>query len=188
MSLSYNDQEHAYSLDGQRLVSVTEVLRETGFIDTEWYTETGRERGSKVHESCHLFDLYGIDEDDAPEICIPYLQAYKQFLKDTGFTIVESEIPKYHQTYLFAGTPDKKGMFRDDTVPAIVDLKTGTLEDWTAIQTGAYSLFFSEHHTRWGLQLKNDGTYRLKQYSDRNDRNIFLSALAVMRWQTNHRG
>ncbi|MHB8109695.1 MAG: PD-(D/E)XK nuclease family protein [Syntrophorhabdaceae bacterium] len=182
----FNDDQHLYTLDERPLPSVTGILKSEGFIDDTWFTEDARLRGTYVHMACHLHDMRTLDEDGLDDALRPYLDGYIRFKAETGFTVIESEIPRYHPQYLFAGTPDKIGMMNNsDTV---IDLKSGILSPWTALQTAAYELFFDRPMKRFGVQLTDEGKYKMIPFTDRTDRNIFLSALACRNWKINHGG
>lgn len=182
---SFQPDQHAYILNDRRLPSVTGILKAQGFIDDTWFTEDARLRGTYVHLACHLYDKGTLDIDELDPALRPYLDAYIRFKTETGFQVLESEVPRYHPQYLYAGTPDKIGILNGD---ALIDLKSGALSPWTALQTAAYELFFDRPMKRFGVQLTNEGKYKVIPFTDRTDRNIFLSALACHNWRINHGG
>lgn len=184
--LIFDKERHVYSVNGRVLPSVTGILKAEGFIDDTWFTEDARLRGTYVHLACHLYDMGTLDENELDPALRPYLNGYIRFKADTGFEVVESEVPRYHEQYLFAGTPDKIGvMAKADT---LIDLKSGLVSPWTALQTAAYELTLDRPMKRFGVQLTDDGKYKMIPFQDRTDRNIFLSALAVHNWKINHGG
>lgn len=182
----YNDDQHVYTLDGRPLPSSTGILKAQGFIDTTWYNEDARLRGTYCHLACHLYDKGTLDYDALDDALKPYLDGYIRFIEETGFQVVESEVPRYHPQYLYAGTPDKTGAMNG--ADALVDLKTGVIQPWTALQLASYEMFFDGPMKRFGVQLTDDGKYKMIPFTDRNDRNIFLSALAIHNWKLNHGG
>lgn len=182
----YNDELHVYTLDGRVLPSVTGILKGENFIDDGFYTEDARVRGTYVHLACHLYDKGTLDQDGLDPSLRPYLDAYIKFKSETGFQAIRSEIPHYHPQYLYAGTPDKIGtMAGSDT---LIDLKSGAIEPWCALQLAGYEMFFDRPMKRFGVQLTNEGKYKMTRFTDRTDRNIFLSALACRNWKLNHNG
>jgi len=180
------EEGHQYLLDGASLPSVTQVLHAGGFIDDRWFTEYARTRGQYVHRACHLYDSGTLDEEALDPTLAPYVGAYKAFKRDTGFEVLESEVPGYHKTYLYAGTPDKWGaLYRR---PAMIDLKSGKPETWVKLQLGGYWLL-GEPADCYSLQLKPDGTYNLSEKIKdiRQQAQVFLAALAVHNWKLNNR-
>jgi hypothetical protein len=182
----YTDENHLYTLDGRPLSSTTGILKAEGFIDTTWYNEDARTRGSYVHLTCHLYDKGTLDIDTLDDALRPYLDAYIRFKAETGFEVVESEVPHYHPQYLYAGTPDKAGTM--EGTDTLIDLKTGVIQSWTALQLASYELFYDRPMKRFGVQLTDEGKYKMVPFTDRTDRNIFLSALAIHNWKINHGG
>lgn len=182
----YNDELHLYMLDGRVLPSVTGILKGELFIDDSFYTEDARIRGTYVHLACHLYDKGTLDLDELDSALRPYLDAYILFKGETGFQVNESEVPCYHPQYLYAGTPDKIGIMAG--TDALIDLKSGDIQPWCALQTAAYELFFPKSMKRFGVQLTNEGKYKMTPFTDRTDRNIFLSAMACRNWKLNHNG
>lgn len=152
--VEFDGGRHIYRDElGFVLPSVTGILKSEGFIDTTFYTEHGRDRGSMVHLACHYDDIDDLDETTLDIQIEPYLKAYRRFKSETGFIVEKSECAMRSTIYGFAGTPDKVGTFPNGNIQ------------------------------RAAVQLNNDGTYRLIPYKDRNDVKIFLSALAIYQWK-----
>ena len=179
----FDPDTHRYTLGDLELDSVTGILTAEGFIDTRFYDEWSRTRGSYVHEATHLYDRGELDEDALDPQLVPYLEAYKKFLKETGAEILESEIPYYHPEYLYAGRPDKKALlFGTETT---IEIKSGNIEPWARIQAASYMLLNGTKKA-CGLQLKPDGSYKLHEFKDRKDIHLWLSILAVHNWKKNN--
>ena len=178
-------EDHVYAQDGIGYPSVTNILQKTGFIDTKWFTEYGRERGSCVHQIIHWHILGELDEGTVDPVLQPYLEAWKSFEKDTGYQSLYVEHSLVSPEYGFAGTPDNIGILNEND--AVVDLKSGSVSDWVGIQTAGYEILSGLKLHRFALQLKGDGKYILKEFKDRNDINIFKSAMACYQWQRNHK-
>ena len=91
------------------------------------------------------------------------------------------------EVYRFAGTLDKLALLKD--VPIVLDLKTGVIQPWTAIQVAAYHILVNEpQRKRYAVQLNNDGSYRLQEFKDRSDRGVFLAALSTYTWKQKNGG
>lgn len=155
--VDFTEEGHRYTLNGVPLESVTGILKDEGFIDGDFYTEYGRQRGSFVHLARHLDDVGELDEDSIDPAIAPYLEAWRRFKRESGFVVERSEVPMACSAYLYAGKPDCVGHF-----------PTGNLK-------------------RAAVELHDDGTYRLIPFTDRQDAQIWLAILAVHNWKKNHR-
>lgn len=184
--LTFIEEGHQYFLDGVPLPSVTQVLFQEGFIDDRWWTEYACLRGTYVHKACQLENAGTLDEDALDPAIKGYHSGYVAFLRDTGFRPVEWEMPKYHPTYLYAGTPDVRGILYGQR--AKIDLKSGKPEPWVKLQLGGYYLL-NEPEDCYSLQLKPDGTYNLSEKIKdiRQHSQVFLAALACHNWKLNNR-
>jgi len=183
--LEFRLEDHSYWLDGVRLPSVTQVLSEMGFYGdaAAYFTEYSRDRGTYVHKAIQLYEDGELDEESLDPVIRPYLKAWKQFKHDSGFIVSASEKAMASVTYQFAGTVDLLGTF-EDTTCAIIDIKTGAVGPVVGLQLAAYEILEGTHgRKRFALQLKEDGKYKLHQFTNRQDRQIFLSALSVYQWK-----
>jgi len=154
--VGFTPEGHRYSLNGVALESTTGILAAEGFIDTRFYDEWSRDRGSMVHLATHYDDMGELDEDSLDPIIIPYVDGWRKFKRESGFVVETSEVPMASKVYQYAGTPDVIGHF-----------PSGTLQ-------------------RAAVELHADGTYKLIPYTDRNDVNIWLAVLAVHNWKKNN--
>ncbi len=184
--LKFDPITHTYSVGSEILPSITQVLVAEGFINTDFYTAGGRDRGTIIHEVTCLHDSGDLIEDEVLAEYLPYLRAYKDFLKDTGFRSLESETPRYHKTLWYAGTPDRVGEM--GKYMAVVDIKSGAVETWHKLQLAAQGELVKQDFNvvmvkRYGLQLRPDGKYRLQEYPDRQDAGMWRSIIAVHNWK-----
>lgn len=182
--ITFDPTTHTYTLDGHPAPSNTTVLQDMGFIDTTWFTAYGRARGKMVHKVIH-WNLTGeLDEASIDPVIRGYFDAWLAFEKDTGFVPTEIEKPLGSLLYRFCGTPDYIGMLYDHD--AVVDVKTGAVAPWTGLQLAGYEILAERPLKRYALALTEDGKYSLKPFTDRQDRQIFLAALACWWWQRNN--
>ena len=185
----FDEEKHIYTLDDVELDSVTGILTAEGFIDTRFYDEWSRTRGSYVHEATHLYDRGELDEDALDPQLRPYLDAWIRFKEEARFRVLRSEEPVFHPILFYAGTPDKTGFF-DEKLVAIIDIKSGKAESWAAVQTAGYAGILEARNKarfkRFALELREDATYKLIPHEDRQDTAIWLSALAVHNWKKNN--
>jgi hypothetical protein len=187
MSLNNNGlvlekSSHIYRLEGSILPGISGIIKAAGLVDTKWFTEYSREKGSAVHLACQLYDENDLDEATLDPVIIPYLEGWKQFRSDTGFIPSIIERPLHSTIYRFAGTPDRAGIMNG--VDVIPEIKTGGISFVTGLQLAAQDILLSEAEgfrakKRFAVQIKSNGTYKLTQYADPQDRVYFLSALSM---------
>jgi hypothetical protein len=168
------------------MISVTGILKAEGFIDTQWFTEYHATRGTYVHKACELSDRGELDIDELDPVLVPYVEAWGRFRFESKFQITEMETRLISYTYQFSGKPDRIGILNGS--PSIIDLKSGVVQPWTALQLAGYEILKGSPHKRFGVQLKDDGNYKLTEFKDRSDRQVFLSCLAVYYWKQNNGG
>ncbi len=184
MTLTFDPKTHIYKVTGEVWPSVTQILKDMGFINATWFTEHSRERGSLAHLiiKWHCEDVLDIETVDP--VLWPYLDAWDSFVTDTGFVSDAVEVPLYNANYRFAGTPDQIGKLY--AAPSVIDYKTGAMTPATGLQLAGYELLTGRCLKRYGLQLTDKGKYKLTPFKDRNDRQVFLAALACWQWIRNH--
>ena len=154
--VDFIEEGHRYTLNGVSLESVTGILAAEGFIDTAFYDEYSRTRGTYVHAARHLDDNGDLEESTLDPVIAPYLEAWRRFKRESGFVVDQSEIPLANALYKYAGKPDVIGHF-----------PTGIMK-------------------RGAVELHDDGKYRLIPYTDRGDVSLWLAVLAVHNWKKNH--
>jgi hypothetical protein len=158
LDIQFEPEGHVYTAPGgSHPPSITEILKAEGFIDTSFYNEWARGKGSMVHLACR-YDLAGeLDEDTLDDEIRPYLSAFRKFMSESGFKVERSEVPGINTTYGYAGTPDLVGCF---PIP--------------------------ERARRFSLELSKEGKYKLISYTDQNDFNVWLAAVACHHWKKNN--
>lgn len=169
--LEYDDDTHAYTLNGRRIPSVTEIV---SLITARKYADTNpaileqaKRRGTAVHELCEAIDC-GVDPEALeiePEL-VGYVNAYLAFLRD--YRPQWDYIEKVVYTPDYAGRVDRIG--RIDDIFHIVDIKTTSSMDRLSklalyFQLNFYTyavsplLPYASTIRTLGVQLKKDGTY-----------------------------
>lgn len=199
MTFHFDDAEHAYTLNGRRLPSVTQLLEPL----TEYagiprsILEQAAQRGDYVHKACEMYLWGTLDESALEDDYRPYIEAFKRFLSDTEFEPEVIEQRVYHTKLLYAGTLDLGGILppsgkKRTPRRALIDIKT-TFKLMRSVgpQTAAYAdawasmnpkeLHFEE---RYGLQLKKDGSYKLEPMRSASDMNTFISCLNIYNFMT----
>ncbi len=163
----FDEDSHTYYIDGVEVVSVTQALNEAGMIDSKWWTEWARHRGSTVHKCLEFLVKGTLDLNSVYPKIQGYLDAYERFRDDTQFVCAEVERHVWSPSQQAGGTLDQIGRLRDGT--AIVDTKTGALQWQTATQLTGYADLYKEETGTYvdkliGLQLNLDGTYNTRVY------------------------
>lgn len=192
MTLEFDPVEHRYSVDGQTIPSVTQLLAP---LYAEIFARIPREVlerkraiGVAVHAATELIDEGALDESSIDEEIAGYLCAYEAFLLDESPCWTMSETRLWHPGLRFAGTLDRAGFIRGE--PSIVDIKTvSELHAAVGLQLAGYDLLSAdglERPFRYALQLKPDGTYRLEPFTDPDDGRVFLSLLTTYHWRMKH--
>jgi len=158
LAVEFDEESHVYTYQGNKLPSVTGILKDEGFIDDTWYTDWAREKGSHVHTAIE-YDLAGeLDEGDSfDDELRPYLAAFRKFMAESGFKVQRSEIPQMSTTYHYAGKSDLFGCFPKPSSAR-----------------------------RFALELNNEGKYKLIPFTDQNDFSVWLSAAACHHWKNNN--
>jgi len=148
----------------ERLPRVTNILKDGGLIDTRWFTDAVRNRGTAVHAACHYLDEGDLDESTVDPIVTPYLDAYKRFQKDIGGKDWDwIECPQQDPLGRYRGTPDRILSCRPR---ALYDLKTGCHFAWHKYQTASYVNCLDDpfSYRRFALYLKKDGAYQVQEF------------------------
>ena len=167
--LEFNASIHRYRLDGRILPSVTQVLKGVGMIDFSMIPQVvlqeAASRGTAVHRALHYLDDGDLDEASVEPELTPYIQAYRDFCAQSGFTVALVEHRVYHPTFMYAGTLDRTGGFPDKSL-AVLDVKTGMPFPAHGLQLAAYAacLKHPRMYRRISLYLNEDGGYKAEEY------------------------
>lgn len=188
--LRFVEDTHQYYLGERELLSVTTVLKMAGVLDPRRYTDFARDRGRLVHQALEWFDVGDLDEDGLDDRLVPYLEAWKAFLRESGFVVASTERRLYSEPRGIAGTVDRVGTLKGR--PTVIDLKTGGPERWHALQVAAYASMVREADgvplakiQRACVYLTHDGRYRLEMHDDKQDMAVFDAARVLVLWGLN---
>ena len=183
------DVNHIYHYDGTIVPSVSEILTAAGLVDFSTVPaerlEAARKFGNAVHLACELSDRETLDFGSLDLALVPYLMGWEIFKQEYLVELRAIEEQFYSPLYRFAGTIDRIGSWRIDDSSLIIDIKSGIENPAIAIQLAAYGLLAKEIFgikgkiRRLAVYLNDKGTYRVKEYRDKNDMNIFLATLSV---------
>lgn len=201
MSLVFHDVGHTYELDGQRVPSVTGILKASGLIDFSSIPPSilgdALARGTTVHQAIHFYNERDLDVREFngafPQYA-NYLAAWIAFCRERRFVAVLNEHRVASRRYQVAGTIDCLGTL--DGAGVLVDFKTGHPKDVAAdLQTAAYyglalewaeedadvKAFFSKYRMvqRYAIRLKRDGTFQVEPYTAWTDYRDFLALVTA---------
>ena len=193
MNRSIYEKTHEYKVDGKVYPSVTQILKDTGIIDTSWYTEEGSARGVLIHELCTAHDkgiplahfAFDYDLDDYTLGCLKAYHDFKKTLKPKWKVIEKHFVSKSHG---FAGTPDRIGdiVFDSTLNQYIVDIKTGQPQDWHFVQLAGYWMLTNVRMETIILYLKPNGKWKMDSRYCKYYEDLFMAALKVYRWKAAH--
>lgn len=164
---TFREEDHTYWLDNVCLPSVTQILHDLGLVNGTYFTPEHADRGTRVHRATEFFDETGTDDPELDTDIAGYLEGWKKFRDETGFTPEHIEVPFYSRSG-FAGTIDRIG--RTHAVnPVLLDIKSGAPANWHRFQLSAYALLTREYLNvsvweLWAVHLSRDGKYKVERY------------------------
>ena len=182
------DSEHVYRVDGQPVVSVTQVLKMERLIDSRYFSPEAAQRGVAVHAAVEQDDTGVLEEAFLDPRVGDYLEGWRRFRHEKGFTPKMSEIRMFSRSLHLAGTADSVGTMDGIRGLVLVDVKTGAPSPATSLQTAAYGALLHESNgevvaARFAVQVTADGTFYLHRYPDMNDYLTFRAVLQTHRWR-----
>jgi hypothetical protein len=196
--VEFNPERHEYRREGMIVPHVTAVIAAAGRCDWSFVDEELRlhslKRGQSVHWMTQVHDEGALNYRSVPEGLRGYRRAWMAWRRETGFVPVWIE-RRFYSRYGFCGTLDRVGCFPATgnfgcRTGAVVDIKTGPIQDYTKYQLAAYSLAVDERFhiarnvRRVAVRLTSDGQYRTREWPSQTwDRDVavFLADLKEMR-------
>lgn len=161
------------------LPHVTRILQEVGLIDTTWFTDEGRDRGSALHLATEYLDRGELDEATVDPLIVSRLAAYRRFIEEVKPEILSiEEHVEYPGSY--QGTLDRRVIM--DGREGVIDIKAGGAAPWHSLQLAAYALCFDRPLARWNLYL-TDG-YKLVGCGPRRaDDDMWRACVCFAAWR-----
>lgn len=200
--IELEESTHTYFVDGAPKLSVTQILKACGFIDSRWFSDYGRWRGSEAHKATHYYDEGDLDRRTIDPKIKPFLQGYINFKAKTKFQPVLIEKKLYSEDYEYCGSPDRIGFFSGhgsaEEANEIIDFKCypgGRPPWWARFQLAAYGQLANPNQLfrRFALVLTGEGEhgysvveYPRETYTQDVDR--FLACVAVAHMQREFMG
>lgn len=181
-NFNFDAATHTYTRDGKKLLSGTQIIKICGIIDDSFYTAASRMRGVAVHKACELLAKGVLDWQSVHPKILGRVKAFEKFCSDFKWKPTACEVPIYHPTYLYGTTPDQAD---EET---LVELKTGTIPEWADLQTAlqAMALWPTDYFKkqRIAVELRDNGTYWTKHFTNPNDFNVAVAAIAIANYKT----
>ncbi len=180
MTLTFDETTHTYRWGGRIVPSVTQVLadlKDWSVIPRDRLARAQRE-GVAIHKMVEWHLQGTLDVDGLPEWIRPRHRALLRFLDEHELIVSRQETPLYHEQYRYAGTFDIEAKL--DGFDALIDVKRSLYGGRiTGLQLAAYARLSSPdlRRRRFALQLKDDGTYSLPEFSNPADWGVFLACL-----------
>lgn len=186
--LTFDEATHTYRYNGNVVPGVTSILAPlTDFSRVpEHVLQAAADFGTAVHKACELDDLGELDEDSLDPALVPYLAAWRQFSAEHAVSWELIEQPVYHKALGYAGTLDRLGLV--DGLLSVLDIKSSAqLYPSVGPQLAAYQQAADRPTVqRLAVQLKDNGAYELKAYTDPTDWPAFASLLTLRTWCKQH--
>jgi len=201
--LTFVEETHTYYWNGEPVPNVTRIiapLTDYSRIPPA-VLEKARQEGVAVHKMVELDCKGDLDVETLPEWMHPHYTAWLRFKEESGFECWKAEEKMYHPVYGYAGTADLFGplpKLKGIKGAANIDVKRSFFGGPAiGLQTAGYTRMWNDtdgkarerrvaDRNRFALQLRNDGTYRLKRFEDAEDFGAFLACLQQLRWREKH--
>lgn len=190
--LTFYDENHVYEVDGQRIPSVSEVMRfasrEVYSGIDQWRLDNAADRGTRVHDATLAIDESGSADVDA-DIAL-YAEAYVGFLKKFHPRYIASELALADTRRWFAGRLDRCAIINKKCV--LMDIKTSARIETRLVQAQltAYAWLWERNRPEkldelYVLHLMGDGTFRFRKI-ERDDE--YWSALLTLQYKFTKKG
>lgn len=193
--LEYNDAEHTYLLDGNRVPGVSSVIR---VLAPDQYAMIAEDilmrasiRGKNRHEMVALDVRDDLDMASLPDDMLDAYLAWDSFRNDTGFDVTLSERCVASRKLQVAGTLDLAGklQWKGSRDLWTVDLKFVSAEPKLVdIQTEGYRTLLAEElpeyaESRRGCLWIRGDKYRFIECNNKGDRALFSAARSIYNWR-----
>lgn len=190
---TYNAERHHHFIDGLRVPGVTTVLKDGGAICYKFSSEDALYRGNYVHAGADLYNKKILNMATLKPEFRPYIEAWIQFMEDTGAVVIASELHVYSLAWRYAGILDSIVDIKGRRT--LIDVKTGAdvMPSWE-LQTAGYKIAYQEMlkhklvsgkaiQDRMAVQLKPTGKYIPLPHKGTNDENEYLSFVVAHKWR-----
>jgi hypothetical protein len=184
MPLTVDALKHEYWEEGVQLTSITDALKISGIIERVYGTDYDLWVGTATHRAIELWVRGLLKLDTLDPQLVPRLEAWIDFEKSTGFRAKQSELSMSNFPLRIAGTLDLLGDFPDGS-EGIVEIKSGNVSAWTAIQTAGQDFLLGggKRRKRFGLKVPAEGRPNVRPFTNSNDYAVFMAAVTIANWR-----
>lgn len=157
-SFEYDHRLHAYVMDGEPIPSITDIVCPKDDFASTRYTDEHRDRGHLVHALTRAIDEGTFRPEMVPAGYEGFASGWSEFLALFAPKMQSIETPFGNRAYRIGGTPDRVAILPTEslTVPAIIDIKSGAVAEWHALQTAGYAVLIDRPDAiRVGVYLSN---------------------------------
>ena len=190
----FDPRTHSYFMNEVEVPGNTFTIQDNGFADTDYCTEEGRTRGSRVHLLTQFLDEGDYDPAEARKYDLEgYVESWRKAKVRYGFEVVLCEEVMFHKVFRFGTILDR--VLNWDGFETIAEIKSGAVELSHPYQTGAQDLAAESELGRYARGLRRRGAFYLhkdgseaqwKAHTDPSDRNYFLGMLSCTNLRVKH--
>ena len=197
--ITFNPEDHSYTLDGYPVLSVTQILERAGLTNYKKIPpailEASRRFGVAGHKATELWDKQDLDESSLSEPLRPYLECWKSFLKFTDAQVLKIESRVGSRLNQYAGTFDRVLYFPRNISRYNIDMRIGyyiaelkftaSIEPYVPIQLAGYQIAYNEpkgtvDQINQSICIRlTDKEPELAIYRDESDIRLFYACLAI---------
>jgi hypothetical protein len=176
-------EKHEYHLGDDQLDSITDCLKGAGVVEVAFATDHDLWVGTATHRAIELYNKGTLDLDTLDPDLRNRIDAWREFLALTGFKVKESEKSVYSPILRVAGTLDVLGDFPDGA-EGIVEVKSGNVAKWCALQTAGQDILLGgKHRRRFGLKVPRYGKAVVTPHRNPDDYAVFMACVTVAHWK-----
>lgn len=166
------------------LPRVTDILRDAGLVDTSFFSDYHRDRGTAVHAACVLLSEGELAWETVADACHARVMGFNKFLEEMKPEVIAAEEEVVNEELGYVGHLDFRMNINGKSW--VIDVKPPSQYPWQRIQLMLYCMCFVRPWKRGGLHLQDNGDYRLIEHTDdRTDRKVALCAITIANWKRN---
>ena len=187
--IQFDEEKHAYTMNGCPAPGITKILRLGGIIDWMPKNNEALLRGTRVHKATELDDKGELDEthfaEKFPDL-IGYLEAWRKCKVEEKFKILSIEEPVGVPEDWYCTCLDRRVMLTDGR-ETVFNLKTGGR--WPHYQIQAAAELKAAYHcfgtsSLFWVVLMPDGSYEMDEYRPKEKYyKLWESALDIANWK-----
>lgn len=181
---------------------VTDIIRDCGIVDTTYFTQEARDRGTAVHKAIALLEKGQLDPEwlrRADEKIQARMVGWMNWRQDMPhWQLLRQEFEVTHPRYGYVGHPDVLAHNTREEFQAVIDMKPPGESDWHGLQLAGYQAAIK---ASWGeMSMPGSATpplrrfnlylgsglgrnYKLVPRTEPTDWNVFYAAYIVAKFK-----